>query len=48
MVMIIQMMTTISGMIGNYGNDHPDDDKDDEWQGNYSCKFLILANIKHG
>ena len=26
MVMIIQMMTTISGMIGNYGNDHPDDD----------------------
>ena len=28
MVMIIQMMTTISGMIENYGNDHPDDDND--------------------
>ena len=28
MVMIIQMMTRISGMIENYGNDYPDDDKD--------------------
>ena len=28
MVMIIQMMTRISGMIENCGNDYPDDDKD--------------------